>query len=106
MADITQVALPNGSTYNIKDANAFVAANMFSFTVSLPVASWSSYSQTVTATGVTATATVVVSPAPSSFEEYGDKGVYCSGQAANSLTFTCSTVPANALTVNVLVIKL
>ena len=73
-------------------------------TVSLAVASWnSSLQQAVTATGVTASNTVEVSPAPASFDEYSKCRVYCSAQAANSLTFKCSIKPSAALTVNVII---
>jgi hypothetical protein len=81
-------------------------ANFKSVSVSLPVASWSSNSQTVTVSGVTATNTVVVSPAPASFGDYSTSVVHCTAQGSNSLTFTCSEVPAGALTVNVLIMNI
>ena len=80
--------------------------NFKSVSVSLPVASWSSNSQTVTVSGVTTTNTVVVSPAPTSFADYSTSIVHCTAQGNNSLTFTCSEVPASALTVNVLILNL
>ena len=69
----------------------------------LTVAGWSNNTQTVTVTGVTATNTVFVSPAPSSAADYAAAGIVCTAQAADSLTFTCTTVPANAITVNVVI---
>jgi len=80
--------------------------NFQSVSVSLPVASWSSNSQTVTVSGVTATNTVVVSPAPDSFGDYSTSVVHCTAQGNNSLTFTCSETPAGALTVNVLIMNI
>lgn len=80
--------------------------NFKSVSVSLPVASWSSNSQTVTVSGVTTTNTVVVSPAPASFADYSTSVVHCSAQGTNSLTFTCSETPASALTVNVLIMNI
>ena len=77
-----------------------------STTATLAANSWSSNAQTVTVSGVTATNTVVVSPAPASFAEYSTSVVYCSAQGANSLTFTCTTIPTNALTVNVLILNI
>lgn len=62
-------------------------------------------SQTITANGVTATNTVIVSPAPSSINDYADAGIVCTTQAANSLTFTCETQPASAVTVNIVIFK-
>ena len=70
--------------------------------VTLEAASWSGGSQTVTVSGMTATAVVIVSPAPASASEYASAGVICSAQAADSLTFTCSTTPTSDLTVNVI----
>lgn len=66
---------------------------------------WTNNQKTVsipTAVGITANSLVIVSPAPSSFIEYGDSGIYCSAQATNSLTFTCSSPPSGNITVNVI----
>lgn len=72
--------------------------------ITLAAASWSSNAQTVTVSGVTADNTVMISPAPASQEAYTKAGVYCSAQAANSLTFTCKTAPTAALTVNIVIL--
>ena len=69
----------------------------------LTVAGWSSNTQTVTVTGVTATNTVFVSPAPASASDYASAGIICTAQGTDSLTFTCTTVPSNAITVNVVI---
>jgi hypothetical protein len=71
--------------------------------VILTSAWWSNNEQTVTATWVTTTNSVVISPDPSSFEDYTWATIYCSAQATNSLTFTCSDVPSNDITVNVMI---
>lgn len=66
---------------------------------------WTNNQKTVsipTAVGITANSLVIVSPAPSSFTDYGDSGIYCSAQADNSLTFTCSSPPSGNITVNVI----
>ena len=74
-----------------------------SLSVSLTVTGWSSaLTQTVTATGVTAAGNVVVSPAPSSLDDYSSAGVRCTAQAANRLTFQCKKKPSVALSVEVL----
>ena len=73
--------------------------------VTLTSAGWSSNTQTVTATGVTASNSVIVSPAPSSFSDYASATIYCSAQASNSLTFTCTTEPTSDITVNVLILN-
>lgn len=74
-------------------------------TCTLTTAGWSGNSQTVTCTGVTASNDVIVSPAPASWTVSAAAGVYCTAQAANQLTFACSTVPTANITVNVLIIN-
>ena len=74
-------------------------------TASLAVASWNTSSKqiTVTVSGVTASNLVEVSPAPASWSVASAAGVYCSAQAADSLTFKCSSIPTAAITVNVVI---
>lgn len=67
----------------------------------LLAANWSSNIQTVSVTGVTANNVVMVSPSPVSATEYAQCGILCTAQAAGTLTFTCTSVPTNDLTVNV-----
>ena len=66
---------------------------------------WSSNQQSVTVSGVTTSNTIIVTPAPASYDAYCEAGIYCSAQAANSLTFKCSTVPASSLTVNIMILE-
>lgn len=66
---------------------------------------WTSNQQTVTVSGVTASNTVIVTPAPASYNDYCEAGIYCSAQAANSLTFKCEDAPSSALTVNILILN-
>lgn len=70
----------------------------------LTVADWSSNTQTVNVTGVTASNIVFVSPAPASAADYAAAGIVCTAQGAGTLTFTCTTVPSNAITVNVVIL--
>ena len=72
-------------------------------TASLTVAGWSSDSQTVTVTGVTASNTVIVSPAPADMSKYIDAEIVCTAQTSNKLTFTATTTPTSAITVNVVI---
>lgn len=74
-------------------------------TASLAVASWNTSTKqiTVTVSGVTASNLIEVSPAPASWSVASAAGVYCSAQAANSLTFKCSSIPTAAITVNVVI---
>ena len=80
-------------------------ASVSSITVSLVVANWSNNSQTVTATGVTASNNVIVSPAPASIDNYVAAGIKCTAQGSGTLTFTCTTTPSSAISVNVLILS-
>lgn len=73
-------------------------------TVTLTSAGWSGGSQTVTVTGMTATGVVLVSPDPTDQSAYTSAGIICTTQAANSLTFTCSTTPTADIDVNVVML--
>lgn len=72
--------------------------------VTLLASAWSGNAQTITVPGVLADETKqLITPAPAlaSQAAYLDAGVLCTGQAADSLTFTCQTVPTGNLTVYV-----
>lgn len=75
-----------------------------SATATLATADWSSNTQTVNVTGVTSSNNVIVSAAPASQADYTAAGVICTAQGSGTLTFTCTTTPSSALTVNVLII--
>lgn len=75
-------------------------------TITLTTSGWSSNTQTVTVSGVSATETaqlIAPTPAIASQSAYYEAGIMCTGQAANSLTFTCQTVPTSNLTVYVVI---
>lgn len=77
-----------------------------SVTVTLTTSGWSSNTQTVTVSGVSASETaqlITPTPAIASQSAYYEAGIMCTGQAANSLTFTCQTVPTSNLTVYVVI---
>lgn len=85
-------------------ASIGAAATSIGISATLSSSRWSSNAQTVTVDGVTSTNNIVVSPAPDSMQEYMDCAVYCSAQAANKLTFNCTSVPSANITVNVLIV--
>lgn len=70
----------------------------------LIAANWSNNQQTVNVTGVTATNTVIVAPFPTDAQDYASAGILCIGQGAGTLTFSCTSVPASDLQVNVVII--
>ena len=73
-------------------------------TITLTASAWSSNTQTVSVAGVKATNTVLVTPAPASVKDWDAAYVICTAQGANSLTFTCDTVPENDISVNVVIL--
>lgn len=77
-----------------------------SVAVTLTTSGWSSNTQTVTVSGVVASETaqlITPTPAIASQSAYYEAGIMCTNQAANSLTFTCQTVPTSNLTVYVVI---
>ena len=79
-----------------------------SVSATLSASGWDSTAktQTVTVTGVSATETaqmITPTPALASQTAYYDAGILCTGQAADSLTFTCKTVPTADLAVYVVI---
>lgn len=94
--------------YNADAANkAYVdSKSPTSVTITLSSSSWSSNTQTVTVSGVSATETaqlITPTPAIASQSAYYEAGIMCTEQAANSLTFTCQTVPTIDLIVYVVI---
>ena len=73
-------------------------------TATLTVAGWSNKAQSVSVAGVTANSILTVTYAPASHDAWLDAGVYCSAQGAGTLTFTCESVPASALTANIVIL--
>lgn len=74
--------------------------------VTLLASAWSGNSQTVSVSGILADETkqlIQPMPALASQAAYLAAGVLCTGQAADSLTFTCQTVPTGNLTVYVVI---
>lgn len=65
---------------------------------------WYAGQQELTLTEVTADAIVIVEAAEESREEYVRCGVTCTAQAAGKLTFTCASIPAADLTVELNII--
>lgn len=73
--------------------------------ITLTTAGWADNQQTVTLTGVLAdedSQFILPTPAVASRTMYNDCDIQCITQAANSLTFSCATVPTDALSVYIL----
>lgn len=75
-------------------------------TITLLSSGWSGSKQSITVTGVLADETAqMITPVPAlaSQTAYMDAGIRCTGQAANTLTFTADSVPSVNLTVHVII---
>ena len=99
----TDVATLNGYVGSMIDVATPKILN-----ITLSASSWDStaLTQTVTATGVLVdemAQSITPTPALSSQAAYYEAGILCTGQAENSLTFTCETVPTVDLTVYVVI---
>lgn len=103
------VALANGGTgaTTAESARANLGAvALTAVAVTLAADGWADNQQTVTVTGVTAdeeNCHVIPTPAPASRNAYAEAGICCSVQGDGTLTFTCESVPSEAITVNVAV---
>ena len=73
-------------------------------TATLAAGSWSNNAQTVVVEGVTEDNNIIVTGNPDCIEAWTNAGVYCSAQDANALTFTCTDVPTEELTANILIL--
>lgn len=94
-----KVLMTNGTTASWEDVSSSPTT-----APTLVAANWSNNQQTVNVTGVTATNTVIVAPFPTDAQDYATAGILCIGQGAGTLTFSCISVPANDLQVNVVII--
>ena len=72
-------------------------------TVTLTVEGWdaSALTQTVSASNVTVDNIVWVSPAPASFDAYSKAGIRATAQGNGTITFTCTKVPTEVISVEV-----
>ena len=96
----------NGKTgHVVLSASDVGATTSVSDSITLLSTDWSSQTYVATVQGVTSSNTVIVSPAPSSSDDYVAAGIKCTAQAENSLTFTCTTDPTNNISVNVVILN-
>lgn len=84
------------------------AAPSVAKSVTLAASGWTGseapFTQTVNVTGATATNVKVVSPAYASVDEYAACGVKAAAEGAGTITFACTTVPENDLTINIAIL--
>ena len=68
--------------------------------LTLTVAGWNSTAKTQTLSGLTIDTSRLNTPIPltTSLKKYASCGIYLSSETSTSLTFTCDTIPTNAIT--------
>ena len=107
-APVTSV---NGST----GAVSLTIPSITTTTVTLSASSWSGYTtsqdpnvtvqKSVTVSGVTASNIVIITPnGAAGIYLWGQAGIKCASQSANSLTFYANTTPTADLNINVMII--
>ena len=99
----TEIATLNGYVGSMIDSSKPIT-----IAVTLSASAWdsSALTQSVIVSGVLADETaqlITPTPALASQTAYYEAGILCTGQAANSLAFTCTTVPTEDLTVYVVI---
>lgn len=105
-ANTVKIANANGN-YEMMSANGTIPTarlTKVNSTFTLMALDWSSNTQTISVPGMTATGVVLVSPDPAYQADYTSAGIICTAQAADSLTFTCSTTPPADIDVNVVML--
>ena len=94
---------------NVTYAKLNTDAKSKALTGTADAADWSQvgtvYVQAVGIAGLAASDNIIVSPAPASFRDWRDSGVYCSSQSSLGITLTCDTLPTNDIDVQVLVVR-
>ena len=76
------------------------------FTISLEASGWQSNQKTITVEGITTENIVLLSPASKAdADAWTAAGVWCTGQGANSLTFSCESVPSSAIGLNLMILE-
>ena len=89
---------------DLQDALDAKADKSVAVSVTIAVADWSSQTCTKSVSGVTSSNNIVVAPAPASFLTYGSSQIRATAQGSGTVTFACETVPAEAVTVNVMIV--
>lgn len=88
---------------NLKEIFAILKSELKitqSDTLTLTMAAWDNNAQTIAYTHDTAKRSVI-DVDPSSIEEWASCGILATAETASGITFTCKTVPTNALTFRV-----
>ena len=78
--------------------------NLGVYNVSIATSDWDNKTATKTVSAISATDNVIVTPQPASMQEVINNAVYCSAQAASSLTFVCEETPTTGVDFSVAVI--
>ena len=106
-ANTVKIANANGN-FEIMSADGTIPTDRLTkvnTAVTIAVADWNGGTTvTKTVNGITATGVVFVNPDPTNQSAYTSAGILCTAQAANSLTFTCTTTPTSAIGITVIML--
>lgn len=104
---INEKPLSGDITLNAADVGALpVQYAPKKFTISLEASGWQSNQKTITVEGITTENIVLLSPASKAdADAWTAAGVWCTGQGANSLTFSCESVPSSAIGLNLMILE-
>lgn len=90
-------------TSDLTNDSGFLTATTSSVTIAS--SAWSNKTATVSVSGMTASKNIIVTPAPSTYEDAIACGIYCSAQGSGTLTFTVmNDEPDNDIVMNLLVL--
>lgn len=98
------VSLGTAGVTGIVSTCGYARAHALGVQLTLTAAGWANKQQTVRCDGVTDDANVTVTYAPASKAAYVSADIDCISQGDGTLTFGCSVVPTEAVTVNVLLL--
>ena len=91
---------------NVPTKETFDAARPRLIRAILFASAWVNNTQTINVEGILADEEqqqIIIAPKSNSTVAYNNAGVYCSGQASNSLTFTADVTPSVNLDLNITV---
>lgn len=78
--------------------------NLGVYNVSIATSDWSNKQAVKVVSAIGANDNIIVTPQPASMSEVIDNAVYCSAQAASSLTFVCENTPSTGVDFSVAII--
>ena len=92
--------------YAVKQYVQEASSNVHSAVLTLEASDWDSNTNELTITGIsdlTVSSIVLPVPHPNSMTDYMAANIVCTGQNNGELTFTCTNLPSNDITINIII---